>query len=106
MALLQLVRAWHHSMGRNYTAALGSKPPSPFTIPITPMKIPHVCLTFASVVSGCVSISAAQDDSSMATSFLRAIRQVESGDRCDGPPGRHGELGAYQFRRQVWHRYT
>ena len=38
--------------------------------------------------------------------FLYAIRQVESGDRYDGPAGRCGELGAYQFRRQVWCHYT
>ncbi len=38
--------------------------------------------------------------------FLSAVRQVESGDRYDCPPGRAGELGAYQFRREVWSRYT
>jgi hypothetical protein len=38
--------------------------------------------------------------------FLYAIRQVETGDRCDGPPGSLGELGAYQFRRQVWAQHT
>jgi hypothetical protein len=38
--------------------------------------------------------------------FLYAIRQVESGDRYDGPPGPAGELGAYQFRRQVWAQHT
>ena len=38
--------------------------------------------------------------------FLFAIRQVETGDRYDGPPGSRGELGAYQFRRQVWAMHT
>ena len=38
--------------------------------------------------------------------FLYAVRQVESGDRYDCPPGRAGELGAYQFRREVWSKYT
>jgi len=38
--------------------------------------------------------------------FLYAIRQVESGDRYDGPVGPRGELGAYQFRRQVWFQHT
>jgi hypothetical protein len=38
--------------------------------------------------------------------FLYAIRQVESGDRYDGPAGPYGELGAYQFRAEVWHQYT
>jgi hypothetical protein len=38
--------------------------------------------------------------------FLYAIRQVESGDRYDGPAGPGGELGPYQFRRSVWHQYT
>ena len=38
--------------------------------------------------------------------FLYAIRQVETGDRYDGPPGPFGELGAYQFRRQVWAQHT
>lgn len=38
--------------------------------------------------------------------FLYAIRQVESGDRYDGPAGPGGELGPYQFRRGVWHQYT
>jgi len=42
----------------------------------------------------------------MEADFLRATRQVESGDRYNAPPGRNGELGAYQFRRQVWRRYT
>jgi hypothetical protein len=38
--------------------------------------------------------------------FLYAIRQVESGDRYDGPAGPGGELGAYQFRSEVWRQYT
>jgi hypothetical protein len=38
--------------------------------------------------------------------FLYAIRQVESGDRYDCPQGRGGEIGPYQFRPEVWHRYT
>jgi hypothetical protein len=38
--------------------------------------------------------------------FLYAIRQVESGDCYDGPAGPCGELGAYQFRSEVWHQYT
>ena len=38
--------------------------------------------------------------------FLHAVRQVESGDRYDCPPGRAGELGAYQFKREVWAKYT
>jgi len=38
--------------------------------------------------------------------FLFAIRQVESGDRYDCPTGRAGEIGPYQFRPEVWHRYT
>jgi hypothetical protein len=38
--------------------------------------------------------------------FLYAIRQVESGDRYDGPVGRAGELGPYQFGRGVWRQYT
>ena len=42
----------------------------------------------------------------MVSDFLYAIRQVESGDRYDGPPGPAGELGAYQFRRQVWAQHT
>jgi hypothetical protein len=42
----------------------------------------------------------------MAADFLYAIRQVESGDHYDCPRGRGGELGPYQFRPEVWHRYT
>jgi hypothetical protein len=38
--------------------------------------------------------------------FLSAVRQVESGNRYDCPPGRAGELGAYQFKREVWSKYT
>jgi hypothetical protein len=38
--------------------------------------------------------------------FLFAIRQVESGDHYDCPMGRAGEVGPYQFRPEVWHRYT
>lgn len=45
-------------------------------------------------------------DSAPIADFLYAIRQVESGDRYDGPAGRAGELGAYQFRRQVWAQHT
>jgi hypothetical protein len=70
------------------------------------MKIQPIFVTFASVLSGWVPISAAQDDSLVEADFLRATRQVESGDRYNAPPGRNGELGAYQFRRQVWRRYT
>jgi len=38
--------------------------------------------------------------------FLYAVRQVESGNHYDCPPGRAGELGAYQFKREVWAKYT
>jgi hypothetical protein len=38
--------------------------------------------------------------------FLHAIRLVESGDRYDGPCGKAGELGPYQFRLAVWRQYT
>jgi len=38
--------------------------------------------------------------------FLYAIRMVESGDNYNCPVGRYGELGPYQFRREVWHQYT
>jgi len=38
--------------------------------------------------------------------FLYAIRLVESGDRYDGPCGKGGELGPYQFRYTVWRQYT
>ena len=38
--------------------------------------------------------------------FLYAIREVESGDRYDCPRGRAGEVGPYQFRPEVWRRYT
>ena len=40
------------------------------------------------------------------SSFLHAIRLVETGDRCDSPRGRYGELGAYQFRLMVWRQHT
>ncbi len=42
----------------------------------------------------------------LATDFLYAIRQVESGDRYDCPAGPKGELGAYQFRSKVWYQHT
>ena len=42
----------------------------------------------------------------LVSDFLYAIRQVETGGRYDGPPGPFGELGAYQFRRQVWAQHT
>jgi len=38
--------------------------------------------------------------------FLYAIRMVESGDNYNCPPGRFGEQGPYQFRREVWNQYT
>jgi hypothetical protein len=38
--------------------------------------------------------------------FLLAIRQVESGDRYDCPPGPVGEQGPYQFKRDVWYQHT
>jgi hypothetical protein len=34
--------------------------------------------------------------------LLRAIRERETGNRWDGPPGKLGELGAYQFRKETW----
>lgn len=37
--------------------------------------------------------------------FLYAIRQVETGDN-PAKVGRHGELGAYQFRRATWEQHT
>jgi hypothetical protein len=61
------------------------------------------CL-FLSAVSGRAAflhpVPQAEED------FLYAVRQVESGNRYDCPPGRAGELGAYQFRREVWSKYT
>jgi len=38
--------------------------------------------------------------------FLHAIRQVETGDNYNAPPGRLGEQGPYQFRREVGRRDT
>jgi hypothetical protein len=38
--------------------------------------------------------------------FLYAIRMVETGDIYNCKPGRLGEQGPYQFRREVWTRYT
>lgn len=38
--------------------------------------------------------------------FLYAIRMVETGDVYNCKPGRRGEQGPYQFRREVWTRYT
>ena len=38
--------------------------------------------------------------------FLYAIRMVETGDVYNCRPGRLGEQGPYQFRREVWTHYT
>jgi len=38
--------------------------------------------------------------------FLYAIRMVETGNVYDCKPGRLGEQGPYQFRHEVWTRYT
>jgi len=38
--------------------------------------------------------------------FLYAIREVETGNVYDCKPGRLGEQGPYQFRREVWTHYT
>jgi hypothetical protein len=38
--------------------------------------------------------------------FLYAIRMVETGDVYNCKPGRLGEQGPYQFRREVWTHYT
>jgi len=38
--------------------------------------------------------------------FLYAIRMVETGNVYNCKPGRLGEQGPYQFRREVWTHYT
>jgi hypothetical protein len=38
--------------------------------------------------------------------FLYAIRMVETGNIYNCKPGRLGEQGPYQFRREVWTHYT
>jgi hypothetical protein len=65
-------------------------------------------LTFSAACSGAQGNPQVQADTPppIVSDFLYAIRQVESGDRCDGPAGPLGELGAYQFRRQVWAQHT
>jgi hypothetical protein len=69
------------------------------------MKLPQLFFTLASVLGSCGSVSAAQDTQPVAD-FLHAIRLVETGDNYNAPPGRLGEQGPYQFRREVWRRYT
>ena len=64
-------------------------------------KIPVIL--FLAATAAC---AAAPSEPATVDDFLYAIRQVESGDRYDGPPGSMGELGAYQFRRQVWYQHT
>jgi hypothetical protein len=69
------------------------------------MKLPQIFFTLASVLGSCGSLAAAQDTQPIAD-FLQAIRLVETGDNYNAPPGRLGEQGPYQFRREVWRRYT
>jgi hypothetical protein len=69
-----------------------------------PMRIRTIIPVF--VLSGAACAAAGPPQDSAVGDFLYAIRQVESGDRYDGPAGRGGELGAYQFRQQVWYHYT
>ncbi len=65
-------------------------------------------LTLTAACSAAQGNSQIQPDTppQFVSDFLFAIRQVESGDRYDAPPGPLGELGAYQFRRQVWAQHT
>lgn len=69
------------------------------------MKLPPLLFTLASFLGNCGSLSAAQEGQHVAD-FLQAIRQVETGDNYNAPPGRLGEQGPYQFRREVWRHYT
>ena len=73
--------------------------------PARPMTLKFPLLLLA-LASFCRAASAEVASSATADDVLYAIRQVESGDRYDGPPGSRGELGAYQFRRQVWYQHT
>ncbi len=69
------------------------------------MQVRQILLSSLLFATGYIA-RAAPDPSARVTELLYAIRQVESGNRYDLPPGRYGELGAYQFRREVWVQHT
>jgi hypothetical protein len=68
--------------------------------------VPLLALGSACTSASADSFSDEKGDKQSVSDFLYAIRQVESGGRYDAPVGRLGELGAYQFRREVWFQHT
>ena len=69
------------------------------------MQVRQILLSSLFVATGYIA-RAAPSSPDRVSEFLYAIRQVESGNRYDLPPGKYGELGAYQFRREVWLQHT
>jgi hypothetical protein len=87
--------------------------------PLVPTTMHHATINLSFVLAlACVPASRAATEplsealpritrqSPLQTDFLYAIRMVESGDVYNCRPGKLGEQGPYQFRREVWNQYT
>jgi len=66
-------------------------------LPVTPVKEKSVEMKPVAAAK-----PAPKDKAFPDAAFLRAIKERETGNKWNGPAGKAGELGAYQFKESTW----